>query len=158
MRTKIVILLLALPLILLSQNLLDMPESVTYDSAQSRYLVTNVGSGDIIAIDDQGVQSTFVTGQSKRGILLKDDFVYTAGDAGLTCFDLAGSQIWQTSLPGAIFLNDVAADNSGYLYVSDYPQDYGIAPDPFSCRTVLRSCRYSNYMPIRLYEVKYRFR
>ncbi len=119
MKTKIAILLLVLPLMLLGQDLLDCPESITYDSAQSRYLVTNVGSGDIIAIDDQGVQSTFVTGQSKRGILLKDDYVYTAGDAGVTCFDLDGSQVWQTSLPSAIFPNDIAADNSGFLYISD---------------------------------------
>ncbi len=120
MKVFTLFILLLLPLVLMSQNLLNQPESVTYDSAQERYLVSNKGNGKIIAIDSQGDHSIFSSDQTSiRGILIKDDFVYSAGNSGLTCYNLDGTQLWQVSLPGSVFLNDVVADNSGFIYVSD---------------------------------------
>ncbi len=42
-----------------SQNLLNNPESVVFDVAHNRYLVSNWGDGTIVQIDSIGVQSYF---------------------------------------------------------------------------------------------------
>jgi hypothetical protein len=38
------------------------PESVEFDEARNRYLVSNWNNGTIVAIDSMGVQSYFITG------------------------------------------------------------------------------------------------
>ncbi len=43
--------LLLISLICLTQNLLNQPESMVYDSVNNRYLVSNFGDGCIIQID-----------------------------------------------------------------------------------------------------------
>jgi len=43
------------------QNLLNNPESVVYDQSRCRYLVSNWGDGNIIAIDSLGIQTYFNT-------------------------------------------------------------------------------------------------
>ena len=112
-----------------AQNLLNGPESVIYDAARDRYLVSNWEDGAIVAIDNGGAQSyfsTFLQNQYRLiGIYLKGDtLLAAAGDApnaGLFGFDVATGAIIQfIPLPGVGLPNDIAIDGDGVIYVTDY--------------------------------------
>ncbi len=112
-----------------AQNLLINPESVVYDAARDRYLVSNWGDGAIVAIAADGTQSyfsTFLQNQYRLiGMYLKGDtLLAAAGDApnaGVFGFDLpSGAIIWYVPLPGVGLPNDITIDNHGIIYVTDY--------------------------------------
>ena len=97
------------------------PESVTYDTLNSRYLISNVLTGDIVQISDAG-DTTFFDRSLVRtlGMTIVDSILYVADISGLVTFDLKIDQkITTITLPGMIELNDVTADTSGYLYITD---------------------------------------
>ena len=105
-----------------SQNLLQMPESVVYDSLYDRYLVSNWLTGSIMAVDNEGSQSYFVMNQHcHNGLHINGTTVYAAGiEQGVRGFDLdTGGLVFHVDIPGMINLNDITSDNSGNLYVSD---------------------------------------
>jgi len=103
------------------QNYFNQPESVVYDHVRNRYLVSNKGNGNIIELDNNGRQSIFKTGLiSSRGIVIVDDKLYVACDLGIVGLDLETAKIRMIiPIPGMQFLNDICADASGNLYVSD---------------------------------------
>ena len=103
------------------QNYLNQPESVVYDQVRNRYLVSNKGNGNIIELDINGNQSIFRTGLiSSRGIVIEGDMLYVACDLGVVGLDLETAAIRMIiPIPGMQFLNDICADASGNLYVSD---------------------------------------
>lgn len=107
------------------QNLLNNPESVVYDPPRFRYLVSNWGDGNIIAIDSLGIQSPFNTemGQS-AGLHIVGDVIYAASTegpvTGIVGFDLeTGTRISTMVIPEKELLNDITSDGSEYLYVTD---------------------------------------
>ncbi len=104
-----------------SQNLLDGPESIIYDSLYQRYLASNYHSGELIQIDRFGVQSVFVdNGLPNMGLAITGGAVYVGGETRITGYDLAtGTEIMNILIPGGVNINDVAVDSSGYLYASD---------------------------------------
>jgi sugar lactone lactonase YvrE len=104
-----------------AQNLLHQPESIVYDSLYDRYIVSNKETGDLVAIDNAGNHSYFATGLgSCRGVTIIDNAIYTACDLGVVGFRLSdGVQIFNVDVPGMSFLNDIEADTSGNLYLSD---------------------------------------
>ena len=97
------------------------PESVTYDALKGRYLISNVGSGDIVQISDAGDTTFFDRTLNKTyGMVIVDNILYVADISGLVKFDLATDQkIATIPSPGTIDLNDITADTSGYLYITD---------------------------------------
>lgn len=105
-----------------AQNLLDRPESVVYDSLYNRYLVSNWGNGSIVQIDSNGVQSYFTTGHfSINGIYITDNKVFAGCSTKVKGFNLSDTQmVMDLYIPGSINLNDVTADNSGNLYITDF--------------------------------------
>lgn len=116
---SIVVLLFSLPI---RAQLLNGPESVVYDSLRNRYLVSNWNTGHMIQIDSDGVQDYFVISQyCYAGLCIVGDSIYVAcRTQGVRGFDLeTGEPILHVSIPEAGVLNDVTADNSGNLYVSD---------------------------------------
>lgn len=123
MKTLLLLLsiLLALGSSIEAQSLLNQPESVVYDSTHHRYLVSNKATGQIVAIDTLGVHSYFVSGLgSCRGLTIVSDVVYVACNLGLRGYNLASATLVLSVTPsGMSFLNDVEADTSGYLYVTD---------------------------------------
>lgn len=122
--------ILLIPIILHGQAY-DMPESVVYDAAHDRYLVSNKGNGDIISVPrlNPGNLSIFNTGActSLRGITIVDNILWGAGTSFQTTqnqylysFDMAtGNFIKSILIANGVFINDVTADASGMLYVSD---------------------------------------
>lgn len=104
-----------------SAQYLDGPESVTYDALNGRYLISNALSGDIVQITDAGDTTFFDTSlQGTTGITIVDNMLYVVDITGLVRYDLTTDEkIGTTYIPGRIELNDVAADSSGNLYVTD---------------------------------------
>ena len=124
MNNRLILLLLAsifFSTVLNSQNLLRQPESVTYDTLRNRYLVSNKQNGEIIAIDSLGNQSKFKTGLvSCRGLTVVNDTLYAATDLGVIGMELETSEtVMNVSISNMGFLNDIAADTSNNLYISD---------------------------------------
>jgi len=106
----------------LAQNLLLFPESVVYDASHERYLVSNYLTGDIVSIDLQGNQQYFVQGQScQNGLHIEGNTVYVACNSqGVKAYDLDTGQLTaHIIIDGASNLNDITADTSGNIYVSD---------------------------------------
>jgi hypothetical protein len=103
-------------------QLLNYPESVVYDSLRYRYLVSNWSNGDIIQIDSLGQQSYFARNAGLlAGICIVGDTLWAAGQSqGVKGFDMAtGEMIVLTPIPDIERLNDIVADASGNLYISD---------------------------------------
>jgi len=103
-------------------QLLNLPESAVYDSLYNRYLVSNWSNGRIIQIDTNGVQSIFVENEGDfAGLCLVGDTVYAAcQDEGVRGYNLhTCEEVMNREIPGSMRLNDITADNSGNLYLSD---------------------------------------
>lgn len=104
-----------------SQNLLDLPESIIYDSSHHRYLISNYGTGDIIQVDSNGQQSPFVSNASAiQGLEIEGNVVYVGAGQMVRGFDLeTGQMVMDVHVPNISNLNDVTADTSGNIYASD---------------------------------------
>ncbi len=103
------------------QNYLNQPESVVYDQMRNRYLVSNKGNGNIIELNNNGNQSIFKTDLiSSRGLVIVNNTLFVACDLGVVGIDLESAETRMIiPIPGMQFLNDICADWSGNLYVSD---------------------------------------
>jgi len=109
-----------------AQNLLDSPESIVFDEVHNRYLVSNYGNGDIIAIDMEGNQSYFNRDLSHvAGLYIYEDILYAASNGftydGLVLINLETGELISTIVfPYKDIINGITADSSGYLYVTDW--------------------------------------
>jgi sugar lactone lactonase YvrE len=129
---------------------LDTPESVLYDEANDRYLVSNI-NGKPLDVDDNGYiavlspEGTITTqkwisgGQNKvkldapKGMAIAKGVLYVADITVVRMFDAkSGAPKGDVTIPGSTFLNDVAASADGSkVYVSDSALkvgDKGFAP------------------------------
>jgi hypothetical protein len=123
--TYLLLLLLCLFLPAKSQNLLNNPESVVYDKVFDRYLVSNCGDGQIVQIDNNGVQSYFNTQLTYTlGLHIAGDTLFVSSNdgpySGIVGFLLSsGEIIFHVEIPEKELLNDIASDNAGNLYITD---------------------------------------
>jgi sugar lactone lactonase YvrE len=101
---------------------LDKPESVTYDPVGERFLISNVGNGSIIAMDNAGKLSAYMPGafKSPKGILLSEGKLYVTEPTQIQVVDVAQASIIDTYIiEGAAGLNDLALTEHGLLYITD---------------------------------------
>ena len=110
-----------LSVISLAQNLYNNPESIVYDSIFNRYLVSNVGTGNIVQVNSDGSTSYFSTVLTRTlGMVIIGDTLYVADITGVVGFDLSTSQRIRTiPISGMDVLNDITNDGTEYLYVTD---------------------------------------
>ena len=114
------------------------PESVLYDEARDRYLVSNI-NGKPVDVDNNGFISELspdgkvtnlkwieggqkkVTLNAPKGLAIVKDVLYVADLDTVRMFDVkTGAPKGEIKLPGATFANDVAASEDGAkIYVSD---------------------------------------
>ena len=117
-----------------SQNLLNNPESVVFDTTYNRYLVSNWGEvdGKIVQIDSNGNQSYFSTVLESQfkiaGLYVYNNtLLAAAGDApnaGIAGFNLnTGDTLFFIVLPDVDLPNDITSDTNGIIYVTDYWDD-----------------------------------
>jgi hypothetical protein len=113
------------------------PESVLYDAANDRYLVSNI-NGMPGAVDNNGFISELtpdgkikaekwieggknkVTLDAPKGMAIVKGVLYVADISTVRMFDAkTGAPKGEVKLEGATFANDVAASADGKIYVSD---------------------------------------
>lgn len=98
------------------------PESIEFDYANNRYLISNTTSKVIIARDAAGVKTNFLTGFSNGpyGLEIVGNTLFACDGARVKGYDLTTkAQVMNLNL-NASFLNGITHDNSGNLYVTDY--------------------------------------
>ena len=112
-------------LILLSLNGLaqtySSPESLEFDFANDRWLISNKSANNILARSSAtGVLSIFATGiSSPHGIEIANDTVYVCSGGNLVAYELStGANVFSMSL-GATYLNGITHDST-YLYITDF--------------------------------------
>lgn len=100
----------------------NSPESITYDSLGKRYLVSNTSSSKIVQRDLNGNVTDFVTvGGSIHGVTVHNGKAYVCNGTRVRGYDLtSATEVFNVLISGSTFLNDLAIDNSGMIYVSDF--------------------------------------
>src|SRR5436190_1979786 len=113
------------------------PESVKWDSAQDVYFVSNIngvpnakdGNGYISRVGPAGMimDSAFIKGlNAPKGMALVHDTLWVADIDEVRAFESrTGAPVATINVPGAIFLNDIAAAPDGSLYVTDTAIRFG---------------------------------
>lgn len=113
------------------------PESVKWDSAQDVYFVSNINgapgakdnNGYISVVGPAGMvrDSAFVGGgkngvtlNAPKGMAIVGDTLWVADIDAVRGFNThTGAPVASVSVPGAVFLNDIAAGPDGALYITD---------------------------------------
>jgi 3-oxoadipate enol-lactonase len=103
------------------QKLLNDPESIIYDQAHKRYLLSNYSTGDIIQVDGAGKQGILVKNMNAiQGLEIVGNVVYVGARNSVRGFDLeTGAMVMNVPVEGVSNLNDVTADDAGNLYAGD---------------------------------------
>lgn len=123
----------------------DTPESVVHDVADDVYLVSNIHGGPL-AKDNNGYIARIdpisgagerywiqggrdgVTLHAPKGMALVGDVLWVADIDVVRKFDRkSGRPVGELAIPGAGFLNDVAADAAGTVFVTDTGLDAAFA-------------------------------
>ena len=120
MKFNLLLPLIITPCLSTSQEF-KMPESAVYDPLAKRYFVSNFGDGSIIEIDSTGEKTYFKKGLSKiLGILIYENILYVVDNPkSVKGFDINDRSIkLDITIKEAKFLNDIASDDSGFLYVT----------------------------------------
>jgi hypothetical protein len=109
------------------------PESVLFDAAHDMYLVSNINgspsgvddngfisklspTGDIIALKWIDGAADDVTLNAPKGSAIVGDTLYVADISAIRMFDVnTGKQTGSVDVPGATFLNDVAASGTSII-------------------------------------------
>ncbi|MBE0665852.1 MAG: SMP-30/gluconolactonase/LRE family protein, partial [Candidatus Aminicenantes bacterium] len=102
-------------------NLLKAPESIVYDQAHQRYLLSNYETGNIVQVDGAGKQSVLVENRvAIQGLEIVGNVVYVGARNSVRGFDLeTGAMVMNVPVEGVSNLNDVTADDAGNLYAGD---------------------------------------
>lgn len=98
------------------------PESAEYDYVNSRWLIANTSSHQVLARNSSGVLSIFATGLASGpyGIEIVNDVLYCCSGASIKGYNLAdGTNVFNLNVGGS-FLNGLTHDNSGNLYATDF--------------------------------------
>jgi len=102
------------------------PESIVYDAKRGVLYVSNVNGDDngfisLLSPAGELIDLHWLTGlNGPKGLALVGDNLYVADVNDLLEIDVSTKKITQRyHAPGSLFLNDVAADDDGNVYVSD---------------------------------------
>ncbi|AZN97163.1 ATP/GTP-binding protein [Mesorhizobium sp. M9A.F.Ca.ET.002.03.1.2] len=114
---------------------LEQPESALFDAANNRIIVSNIignpleadGNGYLSVLSPDGKTITrHWTGRmdAPKGMAISGGKLYVADITKIRVVDLASGKLVSTiDVPNAVFLNDVTADASGKVYVTDMLAD-----------------------------------
>jgi hypothetical protein len=114
-----------------TDSLLKVPESVLYDAGNKVLYVSNIdgapdgkdGKGSIgkVGLDGKIIATDWVSGLSApKGMALVKNTLWVSDIDEVVAIDIKKGQITKrVKIDGAGFLNDVAADQKGVIYVSD---------------------------------------
>lgn len=126
MKKLLLLVILLISIQVLYAETLIKPESVLYDAANSRWLVSDVGEhntldGRIMIINDEGEATAVFTDGLKdpKGICIFNNKLYAADLTNVQIIDLATGTLEKTvPIANAIFLNDICPAGD-MIYLSD---------------------------------------
>lgn len=98
------------------------PESIVYDQVADRLFISNKSGNTIVQLDSDHKLTTFVSSElnAPKGLLIVGDTLISVNNTSVQGFLLSdASRVFNVSIEGAVFMNDVTSDNKGNLYVSD---------------------------------------
>ncbi|GEM_PF-1398153 len=105
------------------------PESVVYDQHRDCYYISNVGvqgvyDGQIIKRNPNGTLEYLIAAnqlQDPKGMYIVGDTLFVADNYKLYYINLTSRAIVGSTILGLtnLFLNDIVADEQGYIYISD---------------------------------------
>ncbi|CAN7230917.1 SMP-30/gluconolactonase/LRE family protein [Mesorhizobium sp. LjNodule214] len=113
----------------------EQPESTLFDAANKRIIVSNIvgnpgeadGNGylSVLSLDGKIVTRHWTDGMdAPKGMAISGDKLYVADITKVRVVDLAsGKLVSSIGVPNAVFLNDMTADASGKVYVTDMLAD-----------------------------------
>lgn len=100
---------------------LNKPESIAWNDSTGTFMISNVGSGQILIMDKDKQLSVFAGGlNSPRGLKVSGALLYVTDNTQIKALDLKTGAL-KASIPikGARMLNDIEADHLGRLYITD---------------------------------------
>ena len=116
---------------------LSHPESIAHDLMDDVYFISNI-NGAPDGVDDNGFISrvlpdgtidalAFIDGaaadvslDAPKGMVIIEDTLWVADITRVRKFDrVSGAALGEVVIDGSLFLNDLAADAAGHLYISD---------------------------------------
>lgn len=98
------------------------PESVVWNPVTKTYLISNAGSGYILALKNKKEFEIFNKTKllSPKGMAVSADQVYVTDVTQIVGYTLKdGKETFRYNMPGAIFLNDIAVSFNNEIYASD---------------------------------------
>lgn len=115
------IVFIVLPFLAFSQSYSN-PESVAFDASNNRYLISNSNNGQIISRAANGTLSVFKSGISPNpyGIEVVGNVVYACCGGVVKGYSLSDASLVFNVNTGATFLNGIASDGNGNLFVTDF--------------------------------------
>ncbi len=123
-KLTLTLIILTLTVSVWAQNLIHAPESVIFDEARNRYLVSNSPRGEIVIVDSLGSQSFFVQLDegTSEGLFISGDTLWEAASTPnrIIAYDLkTGDSLLAIldTLDGNFF-DSIALDTSGNAYVA----------------------------------------
>ncbi len=114
---------------------LKVPESVMYDAKRDRLYVSNIdgkptdkdGKGfiSIVSLEGKVITPEWVSGlNAPKGMAISGNYLYVTDIDRIVRIDIEKAAVANTyNVEGAKFLNDIAIDDRGLLYVSDMNGD-----------------------------------
>ncbi|MFC2170703.1 T9SS type A sorting domain-containing protein [Calditrichota bacterium] len=99
----------------------NQPESVIWDASNERYIVSNMGNGRLLEMDEEGETDAWVTAglNRPRGMTILDGILYVTDFTFVRGYNLnVGNQVFNVMIDSAIAMNDLENDGT-YLYASD---------------------------------------
>lgn len=100
----------------------NSPESVVFDAANNRYLISNNGNNRILARSASGVLTNFTTNitSGPHGLEIVGNTVYACDGSSVKGFDLTTAALVFNVNLGASFANGICTDGSNLLFVTDF--------------------------------------
>ncbi len=100
---------------------LNKPESIAWNDSTRTFMVSNLGSKQILSMNDKGRFTIFAKGlEAPRGITVLNGQLWVADGTQVTALDLkSGAHKASIPIKDAKMLNDIASDRQGKLYITD---------------------------------------
>jgi sugar lactone lactonase YvrE len=111
------------------------PESVVWNPVTKAYLISNAGSGYILALKNKKEFSVFNKTKllSPKGMAVSGSNVYVTDFKQIVGYQLKdGKEIFRYVVPGALYLNDIAVSPDNLIYASDMKNNSIIMLNPVS--------------------------
>lgn len=133
MKKSIYLILIFLCVCSIQSQTYTNPESVVFDSNSQKYIISFAGSKTLgMQADSTEPLVLFADGlTSPKGMVIYDTVLYVADVTNVKSYSLISrKKLAEYNVPGASFLNDIAVDDLGVLYVSDMNTGKIIRIDP----------------------------